>query len=198
MIRLVLGMNLQFCPLSSIDVLYRWSSAREIATGDVAIIWPVRPVNNNDDLYIVLYTKDVINSGKNFNSKFGNFGQADSVGISYGSKVSSRSGKGFIHITIPCDIPRYLCDLKVSWYRILQKILPPHWSCDWMNYLRTYLFLQTMADMGDYDLDLMISFEVVHHVKYRPREPDSSGSYSYGVDGNVYDQSIVLQNGLGD
>ena len=43
----------------------------------------------------------VVTPGKDFNTKFGNFRQADFVGVPYGSKVPSRSGRGFIHILRP-------------------------------------------------------------------------------------------------
>ncbi|KAF8955949.1 tRNA methyltransferase complex GCD14 subunit-domain-containing protein [Flammula alnicola] len=68
-----------------------WSTAREVAAGDTVIIWLTR------DLVQPL----VITPGKDFNTKFGNFKQADFVGVPYGSKVPSRTGKGFIHILRP-------------------------------------------------------------------------------------------------
>jgi tRNA (adenine57-N1/adenine58-N1)-methyltransferase len=43
----------------------------------------------------------VVTPGKDFNTKFGNFRQADFVGVPYGSKVPSRTGRGFIHILRP-------------------------------------------------------------------------------------------------
>ncbi|KAF8215001.1 tRNA methyltransferase complex GCD14 subunit-domain-containing protein [Mycena galopus ATCC 62051] len=63
-----------------------WSTAREIAAGDT--------------------TREVIQSlvvtpGKDFNSKFGHYRHSDLVGIPYGSKVGSRTGKGFIHVLRP-------------------------------------------------------------------------------------------------
>jgi tRNA (adenine57-N1/adenine58-N1)-methyltransferase catalytic subunit len=42
-----------------------------------------------------------VTPGKDFNTKFGNFRQADFVGVPYGSKVPSRTGKGFLHILRP-------------------------------------------------------------------------------------------------
>ena len=43
----------------------------------------------------------VVTPGKDFNTKFGNFRQADFVGVPYGSKVPSRTGKGFLLILRP-------------------------------------------------------------------------------------------------
>ncbi|GLB38651.1 putative catalytic subunit of tRNA (adenine-N(1)-)- methyltransferase, which catalyzes the formation of N(1)- methyladenine at position 58 (m1A58) in initiator methionyl-tRNA [Lyophyllum shimeji] len=68
-----------------------WSTAREIAAGDLVIIWLTR------DLVQPL----IITPGKDFNSKFGHYRHADLVGIPYGSKVASRTGKGFIHVLRP-------------------------------------------------------------------------------------------------
>ncbi|TFK33042.1 tRNA methyltransferase complex GCD14 subunit [Crucibulum laeve] len=68
-----------------------WSTAREIAAGDVVIIWLTREVIQ--PLHIT--------PGKDFNSKFGNYKHSDFIGIPYGSKVASRTGKGFIHILRP-------------------------------------------------------------------------------------------------
>ncbi|PPQ72952.1 hypothetical protein CVT26_014526 [Gymnopilus dilepis] len=68
-----------------------WSSAREVAAGDTVIIWLTR-----DQVQPL-----VVTPGKDFNTKFGNFRQADFVGVPYGSKVPSRSGRGFIHILRP-------------------------------------------------------------------------------------------------
>jgi tRNA (adenine57-N1/adenine58-N1)-methyltransferase catalytic subunit len=54
----------------------------------------------------VLQTRDLIQSlvvtpGKSFNSRYGDYPHADLVGIPYGSKVASRTGKGFVHILRP-------------------------------------------------------------------------------------------------
>jgi len=68
-----------------------WSRAREVAAGDTVIIWLTR------DLIQPL----VVTPGKDFNTKFGNFRQADFVGVPYGSKVPSRTGKGFLLILRP-------------------------------------------------------------------------------------------------
>ncbi|KAG6812303.1 hypothetical protein H0H92_003476 [Tricholoma furcatifolium] len=62
-----------------------WSSAREIAAGDTRDA--IQPL--------------VITPGKEFNSKFGNYRHSDLVGMPYGSKVGSRTGKGFIHVLRP-------------------------------------------------------------------------------------------------
>ncbi|KAG6919263.1 hypothetical protein DXG01_008059 [Tephrocybe rancida] len=68
-----------------------WSTAREIAAGDVIIIWLTRGV----------IQPLVITPGKDFNSKFGHYRHSDLVGMPYGSKVGSRKGKGFIHVLRP-------------------------------------------------------------------------------------------------
>ncbi|KAJ7213930.1 tRNA methyltransferase complex GCD14 subunit [Mycena pura] len=72
-----------------------WSTAREIAAGDTVIIWLAS-----------LFTRDllqplVISPGKDFNSKYGNYRHSDFIGLPFGSKVGSRTGKGFIHILRP-------------------------------------------------------------------------------------------------
>ncbi|KAG5646007.1 hypothetical protein DXG03_004609 [Asterophora parasitica] len=68
-----------------------WSTAREIAAGDLVILWLTREA----------LQPLVITPGKDFNSKFGHYRHADLVGIPYGSKVASRKGKGFIHVLRP-------------------------------------------------------------------------------------------------
>ncbi|CCM04913.1 uncharacterized protein FIBRA_07110 [Fibroporia radiculosa] len=68
-----------------------WSTAREIAAGDVVIIWLTR------DLIQPL----LITPGKELNSRFGVYRHADLVGVPYGSKIGSRNGKGFIHVLRP-------------------------------------------------------------------------------------------------
>ncbi|KAH8104613.1 tRNA methyltransferase complex GCD14 subunit [Cristinia sonorae] len=68
-----------------------WSTAREVAAGDLVIIWLTR------DLAQPL----LITPGKELNSKFGVYRHSDLVGIPYGSKVGSRNGKGFIHLLRP-------------------------------------------------------------------------------------------------
>jgi tRNA methyltransferase complex GCD14 subunit len=42
-----------------------------------------------------------VSSGKDFNSKFGVYRHSDFIGLPYGSKVGSRTGRGFIHILRP-------------------------------------------------------------------------------------------------
>jgi tRNA (adenine57-N1/adenine58-N1)-methyltransferase len=85
-----------------------WSTAREIAPGDLVIIWLVSScVFDKGNLTVIITkTRDVIQPllikpGKDFNSKYGNYRHADLVGIPYGSKVGSRNGKGFVHVLRP-------------------------------------------------------------------------------------------------
>nr|GAT55863.1 predicted protein [Mycena chlorophos] len=68
-----------------------WSTARDIADGDTVIIWLTR-----DFLQPLTVT-----AGKDFNSKFGNYRHSDFIGLPFGSKVGSRTGKGFIHVLRP-------------------------------------------------------------------------------------------------
>ncbi|KIP08958.1 hypothetical protein PHLGIDRAFT_126677 [Phlebiopsis gigantea 11061_1 CR5-6] len=68
-----------------------WSTAREIADGDLVIIWLTR-----DILQPLL-----VSAGKELNSRFGVYRHADLIGVPYGSKVGSRNGKGFIHVLRP-------------------------------------------------------------------------------------------------
>ncbi|KAI0755110.1 tRNA methyltransferase complex GCD14 subunit-domain-containing protein [Daedaleopsis nitida] len=68
-----------------------WSTAREVAAGDVVIVWMTR------DIIQPL----VITPGKELNSKYGVYRHADLVGVPYGSKIRSRNGKGFIHLLRP-------------------------------------------------------------------------------------------------
>ncbi|EKM51636.1 uncharacterized protein PHACADRAFT_261888 [Phanerochaete carnosa HHB-10118-sp] len=68
-----------------------WSTAREIADGDLVIVWLTR------DLVQPL----VVCAGKELNSRFGVYRHADLVGVPYGSKVGSRNGKGFVHVLRP-------------------------------------------------------------------------------------------------
>ncbi|OJT15155.1 tRNA (adenine(58)-N(1))-methyltransferase catalytic subunit TRM61 [Trametes pubescens] len=68
-----------------------WSTAREIAAGDVVIAWMTR------DLIQPL----VITQGGELNSKYGYYRHDELIGIPYGSKVRSRNGKGFIHLLRP-------------------------------------------------------------------------------------------------
>ncbi|KAI0631977.1 tRNA methyltransferase complex GCD14 subunit-domain-containing protein [Trametes polyzona] len=68
-----------------------WSTAREIAAGDLVIVWMTR------DLIQPL----VITPGKELNSKYGYYRHDELIGVPYGSKVRSRNGKGFIHLLRP-------------------------------------------------------------------------------------------------
>jgi tRNA (adenine57-N1/adenine58-N1)-methyltransferase len=43
----------------------------------------------------------VVTPGNAFNSRYGDYPHSDLVGIPYGSKVASRTGKGFVHILRP-------------------------------------------------------------------------------------------------
>lgn len=57
-------------------------------------------------LLLTFQTRDliqplVVTPGKDFNTKFGNFRQADFVGVPYGSKIPSRTGRGFLIILRP-------------------------------------------------------------------------------------------------
>lgn len=85
-----------------------WSTAREIAPGDLVIIWLVSlpPKHILSFVYLSIQTRDVIQPllitpGKDFNSKYGHYRHADLIGIPYGSKVGSHKGKGFIHVLRP-------------------------------------------------------------------------------------------------
>ncbi|KAI0947087.1 hypothetical protein AcV7_009611, partial [Taiwanofungus camphoratus] len=108
-------------PISFSSHAIMWSTAREIAEGDVVIIWLTR------DLIQPL----VITPGKELNSKFGVYRHSDLVGVPYGSKVGSRNGKGFIHVLRPTPelwtlaLPHrtqilYLADIAfvISWLNI--------------------------------------------------------------------------------
>ncbi|PCH40266.1 tRNA methyltransferase complex GCD14 subunit [Wolfiporia cocos MD-104 SS10] len=68
-----------------------WSTAREIAAGDVVIVWMTRD----------LVQPMVITPGQELNNRFGVYRHSDLVGVPYGSKIGSRNGKGFIHILRP-------------------------------------------------------------------------------------------------
>ncbi|KAI6014785.1 tRNA methyltransferase complex subunit Cpd1 [Pisolithus microcarpus] len=68
-----------------------WSTQREVAAGDVVIIWQTRE----------LIQPLLITPGKDFNSRFGHYRHSDLIGIPYGSKVTSRNGRGFIHVLRP-------------------------------------------------------------------------------------------------
>ncbi|KAH9480720.1 tRNA (adenine(58)-N(1))-methyltransferase catalytic subunit TRM61 [Psilocybe cubensis] len=90
-----------------------WSSARHVAAGDTVIVWLVRPsppslpsLSHPLTLPLPPQTRDniqplTITPGRDFNTKFGNFKQDHFIGVPYGSKVPSRSGRGFVHILRP-------------------------------------------------------------------------------------------------
>ncbi|KAK7462462.1 tRNA (adenine-N(1)-)-methyltransferase catalytic subunit trm61 [Stygiomarasmius scandens] len=68
-----------------------WSTKSSIAPGDTVILWLTREA----------IQPLLIEPGKEFNSKFGSYRHSDLVGVPYGSKVPSRTGKGFIHVLRP-------------------------------------------------------------------------------------------------
>ncbi|ELU44031.1 GCD14 protein [Rhizoctonia solani AG-1 IA] len=68
-----------------------WSNSRCIAVGDVVILWMTR-----EDIQPI-----VVTPGKELNGRYGVYRHSDLVGVSYGSKISSRNGKGFIHALRP-------------------------------------------------------------------------------------------------
>lgn len=91
-----------------------WSNARDVAAGDLVIIWQARssPFNlvfgvaHMGPVMGLCQTRELIQPllitpGKDLNSRFGYYRHADLVGIPYGSKVGSRNGKGFIHVLRP-------------------------------------------------------------------------------------------------
>ncbi|CAE7059682.1 unnamed protein product [Rhizoctonia solani] len=68
-----------------------WSDSRCIAVGDVVILWMTR-----EDIQPI-----VVTPGKELNGRYGVYRHSDLVGVSYGSKISSRNGRGFIHALRP-------------------------------------------------------------------------------------------------
>ncbi|CAE6349516.1 unnamed protein product [Rhizoctonia solani] len=68
-----------------------WSDSRYIAAGDVVILWMTR-----EDIQPI-----VVTPGKELNGRYGVYRHSDLVGVSYGSKISSRNGRGFIHALRP-------------------------------------------------------------------------------------------------
>lgn len=84
-----------------------WSQARQVSAGDTVIIWLVSSFYSTYVIpHVPCQTRDliqplVVTPGKDFNTKFGNFRQADFVGVPYGSKVASRTGRGFLLILRP-------------------------------------------------------------------------------------------------
>ncbi|KAI0301204.1 tRNA methyltransferase complex GCD14 subunit-domain-containing protein [Multifurca ochricompacta] len=67
------------------------SSKKYIAQGDLVIIWLTR------DLVQSL----IVTPGDEFNSRYGHYRHSDLIGIPFGSKVPSRTGKGFVHVLRP-------------------------------------------------------------------------------------------------
>ncbi|CAK5270627.1 unnamed protein product, partial [Mycena citricolor] len=63
-----------------------WSTAREIAAGDTTRDF-IQPL--------------VVTPGKDLNNKYGMYKHEDFIGLPYGSKVGSRTGRGFIHVLRP-------------------------------------------------------------------------------------------------
>jgi len=60
----------------------------------------------NFGILTIIQTRDllqplVIEAGKEFNSKFGNYRHSDLIGMPFGSKIGSTTGKGFIHVLRP-------------------------------------------------------------------------------------------------
>ncbi|KAI0269960.1 tRNA methyltransferase complex GCD14 subunit-domain-containing protein [Gloeopeniophorella convolvens] len=86
-----------------------WSTARQVAAGDLVIVWLVSPPRSSypgNFLSSCTQTRDMVQSlvvtpGKEFNSRYGDYRHSDLLGIPYGSKVGSRTGKGFVHILRP-------------------------------------------------------------------------------------------------
>ncbi|KAG8953866.1 tRNA (adenine-N(1)-)-methyltransferase catalytic subunit trm61 [Tulasnella sp. 424] len=68
-----------------------FSQAREIAAGDVVIVWFTR-----DSLKAI-----TIAPGEELNGRFGAYRHADLIGKPFGSKIGSRNGKGFIYVLRP-------------------------------------------------------------------------------------------------
>ena len=86
-----------------------WSTKRHVAPGDLVIVWLVRfplLILASFSHTPFLQTRDLVQSlvvapGSAFNSRYGDYPHSDLVGIPYGSKVASRTGKGFVHILRP-------------------------------------------------------------------------------------------------
>ncbi|KZT60107.1 tRNA methyltransferase complex GCD14 subunit [Calocera cornea HHB12733] len=68
-----------------------WSRRRNIEAGDMVILWLTR-----DAVHPL-----VVTPGKELNNRFGVYRHADFIGKLYGSKISSRNGRGFIHVLRP-------------------------------------------------------------------------------------------------
>ncbi|KAG8987429.1 tRNA (adenine-N(1)-)-methyltransferase catalytic subunit trm61 [Tulasnella sp. 427] len=68
-----------------------FGQAREIASGDVVIIWFTR-----ESLKAI-----TIAPGEELNGRFGAYRHVDLIGKPFGSKIGSRNGKGFIYVLRP-------------------------------------------------------------------------------------------------
>lgn len=68
-----------------------FSQAREIAAGDVVIVWFTR-----ESLKAITITP-----GEELNGRFGAYRHTDLIGKPFGSKIGSRNGKGFIYVLRP-------------------------------------------------------------------------------------------------
>ncbi|KAG8781237.1 tRNA (adenine-N(1)-)-methyltransferase catalytic subunit trm61 [Ceratobasidium sp. 428] len=68
-----------------------WAQSSCISAGDVVILWLTR-----EDVQSI-----VVTPGKELNGRYGVYRHADLVGVPYGSKLSSRNGRGFIHVLRP-------------------------------------------------------------------------------------------------
>jgi len=76
------------------------SSRHRLARMSITFLFrqlPLIPLHQTRDLVQSI----VVTPGNAFNSRYGNYHHSDLVGIPYGSKVASRTGKGFIHILRP-------------------------------------------------------------------------------------------------
>ncbi|KZO97016.1 tRNA methyltransferase complex subunit Cpd1 [Calocera viscosa TUFC12733] len=68
-----------------------WNKRKGIEAGDTVILWLTR------DAVQPL----VVTPGKELNNRFGVYRHSDFIGKLYGSKISSRNGRGFIHVLRP-------------------------------------------------------------------------------------------------
>lgn len=93
-------------PHQLIPYAIMFSAGREIAAGDIVIIWMVGSIIPSRSRRFTSQTREaiqplLITPGKDFNNKYGNYRHDDFIGVPYGSKVGSRTGKGFIHVLRP-------------------------------------------------------------------------------------------------
>jgi tRNA (adenine57-N1/adenine58-N1)-methyltransferase catalytic subunit len=110
------------------------------------------PLNQTRDLVQSL----VVTPGSAFNSRYGDYPHSDLVGIPYGSKVASRTGKGFVHILRPTPelwtlaLPHrtqilYLADIALitSWLYIRpgSVVVEAGLFCTWLSDLHFRLTL---------------------------------------------------------